>query len=95
MENANTTTFAILVVIFVLGTYALALSLESIIDSFSKIADRRERMRSTQSSTSKSTQKDQETPSVDSSTSLKWFGLRKRHRAREDDQVAEKISFAA
>ena len=39
MDSAGNVGFAILVVIFILGTYALALSLESIIDQWSRLTN--------------------------------------------------------
>jgi hypothetical protein len=37
MESAGNVAFAVLVVLFVLGTYALALSLENIIDQWARL----------------------------------------------------------
>lgn len=61
MDNLDSTgniVFAILVVIFVLGTYALALSLESIIDQWSRL--RKEKWRTKGLTTSPRTRDDAE-----------------------------------
>ena len=94
MKSATTTAFAVLVVVFVLGTYALALSLESIIGSFSKISERRGMIRAKQKATARDEDQDQ---GVMPGTKSSWFGLRRRRRGKvsEDEElVTEKMTFA-
>jgi hypothetical protein len=95
MKSASNVTYAVLVILFVLGTYALALSLESIIDSFSKISAKRDTNRERRESPDNQIRDEND-------VSRRWwnripnsYGLRKRHRSSENGEAPEKISFSA
>lgn len=97
MNSANNVTFAVLVVVFVLGTYALALSLESIINSFARISEHREsRSAAKNSNPPNNSHRDRERSGagVGARSFGDWCGLRRR-RVGSEDEVAEKISMAA
>lgn len=99
MNNTTNVTFAVLVVLFVLGTYALALSLESIIDSFSRLSAQREKLRERRRQSSEAGDLSLDENQASKGTWKKYFpnsiSLRKRRRGSEDDDGTEKISFSA
>lgn len=95
MNGTTNATFAVLVVAFVLGTYALALSLENIIDSFSRISAQREKLRERRQSSSTLPPDKNETPRANWKRYLpNSISLRKRRRSSEDDST-EKVLFSA
>lgn len=98
MNHATNVTFAVLVIIFVIGTYTLALSLESIMVALGKIGDKR-RDRAT-TTPSKPTQNELHREPEDADPGSGYFsnflGLRRRRRnVGEEEEIAEKISMAA
>lgn len=78
MDNVGNIVFAILVVVFVLGTYALALSLESLLDQW-KLAKQKWRTRN-----SKKISSHEEVESIGLFGGL--GGLRKRSNEDEIDE---------
>lgn len=98
MNRATNVTFAVLVVIFIIGTYTLALSLESIMDALGKIVDkRRERATVTPSKPTRTeSHEESETADADSGYFSNYLGLRRRKKdVGEEEDIAEKISMAA
>jgi hypothetical protein len=89
MDSAGDITFAILVVIFVLGTYALALSLESIIDQWSRL--RKEKWKAKGLTMSPPRHDDAESR-LSFNALGSCCGFRRRYTS---DEIDEKISQAA
>jgi hypothetical protein len=81
MDNVGNIVFAILVVVFVLGTYALALSLESLLDQW-KLTKQKWRARN--SMTNISSHEEAESPGLFGGLG----GLRKRTNV---DEIDEKV----
>lgn len=98
MHQATNVTFAVLVIIFVIGTYTLALSLESIMDALGKIGDRRRDRVTTKASkpTQNESHKESEEVNLGSGYFSKYLGLRRRRgNGGEEEEIVEKISMAA
>jgi len=91
MDSAGNVLFAILVVVFVLGTYALALSIESIIEQWSRLRRQRWKAKGVMNSGSKR-QAHGADPEHASHALGGYFGMRRRQTS---DEMDEKIFRAA
>jgi len=90
MNGVGNAGFAILVVVFVLSTYALALSLENIIDSWTKLAEKK--WSKIEPKKWKSRRKDEEVDDSEKDVFEGLGGLKWRGRGEQGD---DRISKAA
>lgn len=86
MDNVGNIVFAILVVVFVLGTYALALSLESIIDKWHSTKKKMQRGGGNKRIPVTAEDETSES-SPDLGSGGRWYGVRKRNMRDEEKSV--------